>query len=116
MKLTEKKIDIVLLILFPLFAFFIAIFLKANYLTSILLFFAPPAVYLSYRTKKAILRTLLFSILFVLPFGLVSDYVGIYGGAWACPSKRVSCQTVQSNSNRRFNRRVPVGIYGINVL
>ena len=55
-----KKIDIVLIILFPVLATVLTIVLNTGYLVSTLLFFIVPALYLSIRRPKLIFKTFIF--------------------------------------------------------
>ena len=80
-----KKLDIVLFILFPLFAAAISYFFKVNYFTSIMLFFGLPAIYLSFRNKHAIIKSVIFSITFSLLF-TTGAYVAVHNGAWYVPN------------------------------
>lgn len=78
----KQKRDILLLILFPILAGIVSLIVKANFFISTLLFFGPISFYLSYRHKKAIKKTLLFSfILSILSFILV-DYIATINNAW----------------------------------
>ncbi|PIN79686.1 hypothetical protein COV16_02945 [Candidatus Woesearchaeota archaeon CG10_big_fil_rev_8_21_14_0_10_34_8] len=77
-----KRLDIILLILFPLLAVIISLAIKANFLTSALLFYGVPAIWLSYRTKHMIKKTALFSIILTVPFTIVIDYIATIDKAW----------------------------------
>lgn len=81
-----KKLDISLLFLLPVFATGFSLFLHANTLTSILVFYFPLAVYLSVRTKHAVLKTVVFSLFLTVLFGLVFDYMAYLDQAWYVPS------------------------------
>ncbi len=78
-----KKLDIILLILFPILSVFISLLINSNYLISILLFFGMPAVYLSIRNPGYIQRSLLFSLLFSVPFSIVVNEIAVFNKAWA---------------------------------
>lgn len=80
-----KKIDLILLVLFPLLAALISLIIKANFLVSTLLFFGLPALWLSYRTPQMIKRTALFSLIFSLPFTILIDYIAILDKSWFVP-------------------------------
>lgn len=77
-----KKLDIFLLILFPLLAVFLSLNLNLNYFSSLLLFGLPTAIWLSYRTQHMIKRSLVFSLLFAIPFSIVLDYIAHADGSW----------------------------------
>ncbi len=83
---TLKKIDIILLIIFPIIATVISLLIKANFLVSTLLFFGLPASWLSYRTPHKSLKTLIFSAIFALPFGIIIDYITAQDGSWYVPT------------------------------
>jgi hypothetical protein len=79
------KLDIILLILFPIFSAVFSVVINANYLTSILLFFGLPAIWLSYRTPQMITRTLLYAAIFTIPFGIIVDYIVTIDYGWYVP-------------------------------
>lgn len=81
-----KKIDIFLLIFLPIFAAGVSLLVKANFLTSTLLFFGLPSLWLSYRTPQRISKTLLFSGIFSIPLGIIIDYIAALDGAWYVPT------------------------------
>ncbi len=83
---TQKKKDIILMILFPMIATAISLIFKTNFLISTLLFFGIPSIYLSYKNKKAIKKTLLFSIIFSIPLGIIIDYFAIKDKSWYVPN------------------------------
>ncbi|MDD5470077.1 MAG: hypothetical protein PHO92_04760 [Candidatus Peribacteraceae bacterium] len=80
-----KKVDIALLILFPVFAVVISLAVRANFFTSILLFFGLPSLWFSLRTPSQVLKTLLFSLLLSLPLGIVIDYIAALDHSWFVP-------------------------------
>ncbi len=61
--LLSKKIDIILLILFPIFATLISLTIRANYFVSTVLFFVIPAIYFSLRTPNAIKKVMSLAIM-----------------------------------------------------
>jgi len=81
-----RKLDIFLLILFPIMSVILSLLLKASFLASILLFFGLPAVWLSYRTRHMIKKTLIFSLIFSIPLSLMIDYVAVLDKSWFVPS------------------------------
>jgi len=81
----SKKSDIIFLIIFPLISVAMSLIFKTNYLVSTLLFFGLPALWLSYRKPKMITRTALFSFLFVIPLGIVVDYIVTIDDGWLVP-------------------------------
>ncbi len=81
-----KKLDIILLVMFPIISVIISLAIKANFLTSTLLFFGLPAIWLSYRTKEMIKKTALFSLIFSIPFTIVVDYIAVLDRSWFVPN------------------------------
>ncbi len=81
-----KNIDIILLILFPIIATIISFAIKANFLTSTLLFFGLPSILLSYRNRRAIKKSLTFSAIFCIPLCISVDYIAVLDKAWFVPS------------------------------
>lgn len=77
-----KKLDILLLTLFPIIAVILSLVFKLNFLISTLLFFGLPSIYLSFRTSKGILRALIFSLFFGLIPGLVIGHIGVLDKDW----------------------------------
>lgn len=80
-----KKIDILLLILFPIVATITSLYFSVNFLVATLLFFGVGSVYLSFRTPHRVSRTLLFSVIFSIPMGFLIDYLALINNAWYVP-------------------------------
>lgn len=80
-----KKLDILVLVLLPVIAVLGSLVLRANFLTSALLFYGLPAIYLSWRNPHAVKRAFIFSLL-AFPVGFVGDYVATAAGAWYVPN------------------------------
>ncbi|MDP3901905.1 MAG: hypothetical protein Q8Q37_02955 [bacterium] len=80
-----KKLDIVLLIFFPVLAVVLSLAIRANFLISTLLFLGLPSLWLSIRTPSTILKTLIFSLIFSIPVGIILDYIGTLSGSWLVP-------------------------------
>ncbi len=78
-----KKLDLLLLVLFPVLALTASLVLNTNYLITTLLFFGLPAIYLSIRNPKPLFRSLIFSVILTTPVFLVGDYIATISGAWA---------------------------------
>ncbi|MBI2106172.1 hypothetical protein HYT56_05060 [Candidatus Woesearchaeota archaeon] len=81
-----KKFDILLLLLLPLLSTIISLAINANFLTSTLLFFGLPSLWLSYRTQHMIKKTALFSLIFSVPSTIIIDYIAVLDGAWFVPA------------------------------
>ena len=84
--LLSKKIDIIFLILSPVFASITSLLLKTNFMISTLLFFGIPAIYLSFRNKHTVEKSLTFSILAIMIIGPFLDYMALKSNAWYVPS------------------------------
>ncbi len=81
-----KKLDIILLILFPVIATLVTLSLRLNYFWAILLFSGPPVIYLSLRTPKVIAKAALFSVVLTIPFGIIVNFIGIQDNSWYVPT------------------------------
>ena len=81
-----KKIDIFLLIIFPIVSVVLSLWLKANFLTSILLFFCLPSLWLSLRTPEQVKKTFLFSLILSIPLGIFIDYIATMDNSWFVPT------------------------------
>ncbi len=81
-----KKIDLALLIIFPLISAGISLYFKTNFLTSILLFFGLPSLWFSYRTPHKSLKTLIFASIFTIPMVLLIDYLAGGDMSWYVPT------------------------------
>ena len=66
----------------PIFASIISLTLKANYLTTTLLFFGVPSIYLSFRNQHAIRKSLVFSFIFGALAGTIVDFWAEFNGVW----------------------------------
>lgn len=80
-----KKIDLILMIVFPIAAIILSMGLNLNYLLSTILFFGVPSLYLSIRKKSLIKKTTIFSFLFIIPISIIIDYLGIRDNSWWVP-------------------------------
>jgi len=68
----------------PVFAALISLVFKTNFLASTLLFFGLPALYLSFKAKKAVKKAILFTLI-LLPLGVVFDFLGVTDHSWYVP-------------------------------
>lgn len=84
--LLSKKIDIIFLILSPIFATIISLVFKTTFLTSTLLYFGIPAVYLSLRNAHAIKKSLTFSLFGGIIATLIIDYLAMINNSWFVPN------------------------------
>jgi len=81
-----RTVDYILLLLFPFVAAMVSFVIEANFLVSTFLFFGLPAIWLSYRNKRAIKKTLIFSALFTIPMSILIDYVAVLDKSWYVPT------------------------------
>lgn len=84
MKITleyKKKIDIAILVIYPLFSVALSLFFKVSPAIATILFFGLPSFYLSLRTKKAIIRTLIFTSS-ISVFGIIVDHLAALDKSW----------------------------------
>ena len=85
-KKNPTKLDVVLLIVFPALAVGLSLWLDVNFLVSTLLFFGIPSLWLAWRQPHQIPKTLLFSLIFSIPFTLIIDYVALRDLSWWMPN------------------------------
>lgn len=84
-KIAMNKVDVFLMVLFPVIATIITLIFKTNLFVSTLLFFGIPPLYLIKKRPKILLRALPFIIIFALPFTFMIDYLGVKDGSWYVP-------------------------------
>lgn len=84
-KKSKAKYDAVVLIALPILAGVASWVLPLNYLSSIILFFGLPSIYLSCRKPEIIKRTLVFAATFAL-IGSIGDYFAVKDGSWHVPT------------------------------
>jgi len=87
MEKVAKKLDIVLVLLFPSIIFLSVFFLnvKINYLESLLLMFGVPSLYLSFKSRRKVAKVFLFSLLISIPVALIFELLGVGTQAWVIP-------------------------------
>ena len=86
MRIKEAKLDVLLLILFPIATALLSFALNTGFIGSMLLFFGVPSVWLSWRKPKVVKRVALFSIIFTIPFWAVIDYLAHTDKTWLNPT------------------------------
>jgi hypothetical protein len=79
---TKKKIDMWAMVLIPAIAVIVSLIIKANFLIFILLYFVIPCIYLSFRNRYAIKRTLLFSVISAIPLGIIWGCISHINKEW----------------------------------
>lgn len=80
--LKTSKRGIFAVILYTAILAVAVVLFKLNYLTSTLLFFIPPSVYVTIRRPSMFQPLLMFSVLLGLPFVLGIDSMGLLNHAW----------------------------------
>lgn len=82
-----KKIDLAFIYLFPLIIFVLIFFLdiKINYLQSLILIFAVPSLYLSFRAKEKVRKVAWFSLLVSIPVAITVELIAFWDHAWIVP-------------------------------
>lgn len=84
--MSHKKriiIDLVFLIVQPVIAAFLSLYFRANYLLTILLFYAVPSLYLTLRTPHKALKCFIFALIAGTPIALLFDWFATVDGNWA---------------------------------
>src|SRR5689334_17803493 len=81
-----KKLDIGLLVLFPIVSVISALALRANFLLTTLLFFGLPSVWFSIRTKHRMGKVAIFSFVWAIPLTFFADYIATLNEAWLVPN------------------------------
>lgn len=82
----SHKVDIVLMVLFPVVAAVTTLVLRTNFLISTLLFFGVPAFYLSARKPEIVSKSLIFAAIFSIPLGIVVDSLAVLDKSWHIPT------------------------------
>lgn len=82
----SKKVNLVLVILWPIAASLISLAINAGTFTSMLLFLAVPGAYLSLFKKDFVLKAAIFSLITAIPIGIVADYIMELTGGWYLPN------------------------------
>lgn len=78
-------VDIAILILTPMAAAILTWILPLNLLVSTLLFFGPPALYISWLRKDVILRSSIFAMVITV-ISILTDYLAERDQSWVSPS------------------------------
>ena len=82
----KKRFELlILIILSPLTAAVLSIFLHANFFVSLILFFGIPSAYLAFKQPKYIVKAILFSLSSILVF-IPIDYIAHFNKTWFIPS------------------------------
>jgi len=84
MRKPETK-DMVLVLIFPIIATILSLMLKLSAFTSIIIFILVPSVYLSFRAKQYIKKSLIFAFIAGVPFIIIIDYIAHITKTWIIP-------------------------------
>lgn len=84
--LKSKKIDLIVLIILPIIVAGVSLVFSTNFFTSILLFFATPSIYLSFKNILLIKKATLFALSFGVGMIFFADYLAVSDGAWFVPN------------------------------
>lgn len=82
----NKKIEIVIILLLPIIGTIISLVFSTNFFVSIILFFALPSIYLSFKISSHIKKAIIFAVLFGIGIIFFADYLAMIDGAWFIPS------------------------------
>lgn len=77
-----KPHEIPILIIVTLFSTFLTLYLKSNFLSSTILIFGIPGLYLATKEKIHVKKVALFSLLFSVPFTFLADYLIVRDHGW----------------------------------
>jgi hypothetical protein len=87
----REKIDLILVLIWPIVASVISIILEefkivnSNFFLSIIFFLGIPAIYLSFRNKKFVIKSLIPSLIIACPLMILIEYFGHISLAWSFP-------------------------------
>ena len=79
-------IDWVLMMALPLVATAAAWIFNLNFLSTTLLYFGVPALYLSLRKPKLVKKTLMFCVMFAVPLWVIFDHLSYLDRSWFVPN------------------------------
>jgi hypothetical protein len=82
----RESIDLALILIWPIVATVISLFLKTNSLWTLFLFFVLPSLYLGYRGKEYVKKVLIYSTITTIPLMIWIEYIAEITGTWFVPS------------------------------
>jgi hypothetical protein len=85
LKWRRNKLDLLVVLLCPLFASFVSFGLNVGAFVSILLFFGLPALYISARNYAYIQKAFVFALCTSIPAIVIIDYIAHVSGQWLIP-------------------------------
>ena len=81
-----SRTDKIVFLTTPILATILALLLKTDFLVTSLLFYLVPAIYISIKLQDRILKSLVFTIILLIPLTFVIYGLGVFGGAWHVPT------------------------------
>lgn len=78
-------IDLAILFILPVIASLLVFSFKLNYLSSILLFYGVPSLWLVLRNFKSAVRAFCFAVSISVPYSIILDTTGIVSNSWSVP-------------------------------
>lgn len=82
----KKKIDLIILLVYPIIGAIISHLLNINAFGSVIVFFGLPSVYLTIRGAKFSKRAIIFSLLSSVFMIIIIDYISHLNGQWIIPN------------------------------
>lgn len=82
----RKKLDLILLLIYPIFGAAISYWLHINAFGSVMVFFGFPSLYLTLRAPKYATRAMIFSVAASVPLIIVIDYIAHLTNQWIIPN------------------------------
>ena len=82
MQKSDRKLDLVLLIIWPIVSSAVSLFLKGGPLWSLIVFLIIPSAFLSFKNKSFIKKSAVFSAIIGVPIVIIFDYIGHYSKSW----------------------------------
>lgn len=82
----RKKLDLILLLIYPILGVLSSHVFNINAFGSVLVFFGLPSFYLSIRATKYAKRAIIFSLVASVPLTIIIDYIAHLTGQWIIPN------------------------------
>jgi len=80
-----KKIDLIFLLVWPIIASFVSLFLNAKLFESLIIFYLIPSLIISFRIRKEIIKAAGFSLL-AIPMYIFTETLGNTSSSWVIPT------------------------------
>jgi hypothetical protein len=82
----NKKIDLIVLLFYPIIGAILSHLLKINAFGSIIIFLGLPSLYLTARCPEHSKKSIIFSVISSVPMIIMIDYIAHLTGQWAFPN------------------------------